>query len=89
MHLGGVDRAVFRRMAPLLGGVSPDLKLLIGGFYKACLDTMGVQASSGSWLFGGLIDNNGLPTPQQQHGEPGHYSRQTFVNGVMPLQIAP
>ena len=83
-HLGGVDRTASYRMTLLLGGVSLGLKLLIGGF-----DTISEQPTRGLWLFCRLMNNNFLPTPQQQHCQPGQYSRQTFVNGVMPFQIAP
>jgi len=42
-HLGCVGWAGSHRMTQLLGGVSPDLNVLIGDFYKGFFDTIGKQ----------------------------------------------
>lgn len=42
-HLGCVGWAGSHRMTQLIGGVSPDLNVLIGDFYKGFFDTIGKQ----------------------------------------------
>lgn len=42
-HLGSVGWAGAHRMTQIIGGVSPDLNVLIGDFFKGCFDTVGKQ----------------------------------------------